>query len=56
MKMKIVINVVLAQCILCYFRYFLQLTLGVYFAYFYCYLKKDSPYVDVNTHKETTIY
>ena len=26
-KMKIVINVVLAPCILCYFGYFLQLTL-----------------------------
>ena len=30
--------------------------IGAYFVYFYWYLKKDSPYVDFNTHKETTIY
>ena len=30
--------------------------IGTYFVYFYLYLKKDSPYVDFNTHKETTIY
>ena len=30
--------------------------IGVYFVYFYWYLKKDSPYVDFNTYKETTIY
>ena len=27
-----------------------------YFVNFYWYLKKHSPYVDFNTHKETTIY
>ena len=27
-----------------------------YFVYFYWYLKKDSPHIDFNTHKETTIY
>ena len=53
MKMKIVKNVVLAQCILCYFGYF---GIGAYFVYFYWYLKKDSPHVDFNIHKETTIY
>ena len=30
--------------------------IGAYFVYFYRYSKKDSPYVDFNTHKETTIY
>ena len=30
--------------------------IGAYFVYFYWYLKKDSPHVDFNTHKETTIY
>ena len=30
--------------------------IGTYFDYFYWYLKNDSPYVDFNTHKETTIY
>ena len=30
--------------------------IGTDFVYFYWYLKKDSPYVDFNTHKETTIY
>ena len=30
--------------------------IGAYFVYFYWYLKKDSRYVDFNTHKETTIY
>ena len=30
--------------------------IGAYFVYFYWYWKKDSPYVDFNTHKETTIY
>ena len=30
--------------------------IGAYFVYFYRYLKKDSPYFDFNTHKETTIY
>ena len=29
---------------------------GAYFIYFYWYLKKDLPYVDFNTHKETAIY
>ena len=30
--------------------------IGAYFVYFYRYLKKSSPYVDFNTHKETTSY
>ena len=30
--------------------------IGAYFVYFYWYLEKDSPHVDFNTHKETTIY
>ena len=30
--------------------------IGAHFVYFYWYLKKDSPYVDFNTYKETTIY
>ena len=30
--------------------------IGAYFVYFYWYLKKDSPHVDFNIHKETTIY
>ena len=30
--------------------------IGAYFVYFYWYFKKDSPHVDFNTHKETTIY
>ena len=30
--------------------------IGAYFVYFCWYLKKDSPHVDFNTHKETTIY
>ena len=30
--------------------------IGAYFVYFYSYLKKDSPHVDFNTHKYTTIY
>ena len=30
--------------------------ISAYFVYFYCYLKKDSPYVNFNTHKETMIY
>ena len=30
--------------------------IGAYFVYSYWYLKKDSPHVDFNTHKETTIY
>ena len=30
--------------------------IGAYFVYFYCYLKKDSPYVDFNTHKKAMIY
>ena len=29
---------------------------GAYFGCFYWYLKKDSPHVDFNTQKETTIY
>ena len=29
---------------------------GAYFIYFYWFLKKDLPYVDFNTHKETAIY
>ena len=28
---------------------------GAYFVYFYWHLRKDSPYVGFNTHKETTI-
>ena len=57
--MKIVINAVLAQCMLCYFGYFFTINIGgigTYFVYFYWYLKKDSPYVDFNAHKETTNY
>ena len=57
--MKIVINAVLAQCMLGYFGYFFTINIGgigTYFVYFYWYLKKDSPYVDFNTHKETTNY
>ena len=41
--MKIVINVVLAQCILCYFGYFFTINvsgIGAYFVYFHGYLKK----------------
>ena len=41
------------------FRIFFTINIGgigAYFVYFYWYLKKDSPYVDFNTHKETTIY
>ena len=30
--------------------------IGAYFVYFFWCLKKDSSYVDFNTHKETTIY
>ena len=30
--------------------------IGGYFICFYWYLKEDSPYVDFNTPKETTIY
>ena len=30
--------------------------IGAYFVYFYWYLKKDSPYIDFNTHKERMIY
>ena len=30
--------------------------IGAYFVYFYLCLKKDSPHVDYNTHKKTTIY
>ena len=30
--------------------------IGTYFVYFYRYLKKDSPYVDFNIHKEIMIY
>ena len=30
--------------------------IGTYFVCFYRYSKKDSPYVDFNTYKETTIY
>ena len=30
--------------------------IGTYFVYFYQYLKKDSPYVDFNIHKEMMIY
>ena len=29
--------------------------IGAYFVYFYWHLRKDSPYVGFNTHKETTI-
>ena len=42
--MKIVINVALAQCILCYFGYFFTSSvggIGAYFVYFHWYLKKD---------------
>ena len=41
------------------FWIFFTITIGgicAYFVYFYWYLKKDSPHVDFNTHKETTIY
>ena len=30
--------------------------IDAYFVYFHWYLKKDSPYVDFNTHKKTAIY
>ena len=30
--------------------------IGTYYVYSQWYLKKDSSYVDFNTHKETTIY
>ena len=30
--------------------------IGAYFVYSYWYFKKDSPYIDFNTHKETKIY
>ena len=56
--MKININVVLAQCTLCYFRKFFTIILGIgtYFAYFYWYLKKDDVHAMLDTRTETTIY
>ena len=30
--------------------------IGAYFIYFYWFLKKDSQYLNFNTHRETTIY
>ena len=59
MKMKTVINAFLVQCILCYFQYFFAINVGVivtYYVYSQWYLKKDSPHVDFNTHKETTVW
>ena len=41
------------------FWIFFTISIGgidTYFVYLYWYLKKDSPYVDFNTHKETMIY
>ena len=53
--MKIVINVVLAQCILRYFGYFVG-GIGAYFIYFRRYLKKDVTRVEFNTRSQTDIY
>ena len=36
--------------------FIINVGMGTYYVYSQWYLKKDSPYVDFNTHKETTIY
>ena len=57
--MKIVINVVLGQCILCYFEHIFTINvggIGVYFVYFHWYLKKDVTGVEFNTRTQTDIY
>ena len=47
-----------SSCTVLFWRFFTNNIggIGAYFVYFYWYLKKDSPHVDFNTHKETTIY
>ena len=57
--MKIVINVVLAQCILCYFEKNFTINvggIGAYFVYFHWYLRKDVTRVEFNTRTQTDIY
>ena len=57
MKMKTVINAFFVQCILCYFLFTINVGgIVTYYVYSQWYLKKDSPPVDFNTHKETTIW
>ena len=57
--MKIVINVVLEQGILCCFEYFFKINvggIGVCFVYFHWFLKKDVTRVEFNTGTQTDIY
>ena len=49
-----------SSCIMYTVLFWIFLTINIggkaaYFVYFYWYLKKDSPYLDFNIHKETTI-
>ena len=46
---------IFVHCVIFYF-FTINVGIGAYFVYFYWYLKKDSPHVYFNTHKETTIY
>ena len=34
----------------------INLRIGIYITYFYCYLKKDIPSVEFTTHIQTTVY
>ena len=56
--MKISINAILASCILCYFRYFLQLMLELFLILFILigFLKKDFNRVEFDTDTQTAIY
>ena len=56
--MKIVINAVLTQCILCYSQQVFQLTWELLLIMFIhsAAQKEDAPHVDFNTRTQTTIY